>query len=116
VLIGSVSTAPIARLLTGMLLSAINPLQIPFWFGWSTVLLRKKVLLPRNDHYNVYIAGIGLGTFAGNAVFIFGGRLFVKTLSMHQSLVNGVIGLIFGVTALVQLVKLVRHKDAAEKI
>ncbi len=26
------------RFLLGMFMSAINPVQIPFWFGWSTVL------------------------------------------------------------------------------
>ena len=26
------------RFLLGMLMCAINPVQIPFWFGWSTVL------------------------------------------------------------------------------
>lgn len=97
--IGFLSPAPIPRLLTGMLLSALNPLQIPFWFGWSTVLFSKKILLPRNDHYNVYIAGIGLGTFAGNAVFIFGGRYLISALDKQQALVNMVIGIIFLVTA-----------------
>jgi threonine/homoserine/homoserine lactone efflux protein len=108
IVVGYISTAPLVRLFTGMLLSAINPLQILFWFGWSTLLFQKKILLPRNDHYNFYIGGIGLGTFTGNAVFIFGGRLFVETLSMHHSLVNGMIGGIFLVTALVQLIRMVR--------
>lgn len=106
---GTVSVSPIPRLLTGILLSAINPLQIPFWFGWSTLLFQKKILQPRNDHYNAYITGIGMGTFTGHAVFIFGGHYFVKSLSMHQSLVNGFIGLVFAITALVQLIKLIRR-------
>ncbi|MBN8852162.1 MAG: hypothetical protein BGO55_00255 [Sphingobacteriales bacterium 50-39] len=109
VVIGAISVSPVPRLLTGILLSAINPLQIPFWFGWSTLLFQKKILLSRNDHYNAYIMGIGLGTFTGHAVFIFGGHYFVKTLSMHQSLVNSLIGLVFAVTALVQLTKLIRR-------
>jgi threonine/homoserine/homoserine lactone efflux protein len=108
VVIGAVSVSPVPRLLTGMLLSAINPLQIPFWFGWSMLLFQRNILQPRRDHFNMYIMGIGLGTFAGNAVFIFGGRLFVKTLAMHPSLVNGVIGAIFIVTASIQLIKLLR--------
>jgi len=52
-------------LVLGMMMCAINPVQIPFWFGWSTVLFTKKILLPRKDHYNTYIFGIGLGTFLG---------------------------------------------------
>jgi threonine/homoserine/homoserine lactone efflux protein len=116
IVMGFVSPAPGPRLLTGMALSAINPLQIPFWFGWSTVLFSKKILQPRNDHYNVYIAGIGLGTFAGNACFIFGGRLLVGVLNMHQALFNGLIGVIFVITAGWQSWKMLRHKDAVERL
>lgn len=94
---------------TGM--SAINPVQIPFWFGWSAALFSKKVLLPRNDHYNLYIAGIGLGTFAGFACFIFGGRLLVDSLNANQAVVQWVIGGIFAVTAIIMLLKILRKKD-----
>ena len=31
------------RFLLGMFMCAINPVQIPFWFGWSTVLFAKKL-------------------------------------------------------------------------
>ena len=104
-ILGFLSPAPIPRLLAGMLLSAINPLQIPFWFGWSTVLLSKKILQPRPGQYNVYIAGIGLGTFAGNAVFIFGGRLLLNALGAHEGLVNIGIGVLLTGTALGQLIR-----------
>src|SRR6187551_1965016 len=50
------------RFLLGMFMCAINPVQIPFWFGWSTVLLTKKILEPKATHYNSYILGIGIGT------------------------------------------------------
>ena len=56
--------SPLPKFLLGMVMCAVNPVQIPFWFGWSTVLFTKKVLLPRNDHYNSYIIGIGIGTRA----------------------------------------------------
>ena len=36
----------------GIAMSAVNPVQIPFWFGWSTVLFTKKILVPKNGHYN----------------------------------------------------------------
>ena len=60
------------RTLLGMLMCAINPVQIPFWFGWSTILFSKKILSPVKKQYNFYIFGIGFGTFIGNCVFIFG--------------------------------------------
>ena len=104
------------RFWLGVLMSAINPVQIPFWFGWSTMLFTKKILLPRNDHYNIYISGIGIGTLAGSALFIFGGRLLVDSLNRNQNILNWVIGGIFAFTALIQLWKMIRHKDAAQQI
>jgi threonine/homoserine/homoserine lactone efflux protein len=91
----------IHRFWLGVFMSAINPAQIPFWFGWSSALFSKKILLPRNDHYNTYIGGIGLGTFLGNSVFIFGGQLIVNKLNANQGLISWIIGGVFAVTAII---------------
>src|SRR5260221_2554720 len=80
------STLP--KFLLGAAMCAVNPVQIPFWFGWSTVLFTKKILLPRNDNYNSYIIGIGIGTFAGNCVFIFAGLLIVDKLNTNQNILS----------------------------
>src|SRR6476620_1394664 len=104
------------RFLLGLSMSAVSPMQIPFWFGWSTVLFTKKILLPKNSFYNLYIVGIGLGTLLGNCVFIFGGRYIVEKLNANQNILNYVIGGIFTLTAIIQLIKILTHKDAAEKI
>ena len=101
----------IPRFWLGAAMSAINPAQIPFWFGWSTVLFTKKVLHPRNDHYNMYIAGIGIGTFIGNSVFIFGGQLIVNKLNAHESLISWLIGGIFAVTAIIMIWRIVKPKS-----
>jgi len=47
------------KFILGLTMSALNPVQIPFWFGWSTVLFTKRVLLPIPSHYNAYIIGSG---------------------------------------------------------
>lgn len=104
------------KYLLGLGMSAINPVQIPFWFGWSTVLFTKKVLLPRNDHYNMYIVGIGIGTLLGNVVFIVGGKLIADKIHSNQNILNWVIGGIFALTALIQLWKMIRKKDAQHHI
>lgn len=106
----------IPRFWLGVIMSAVNPVQIPFWFGWSTVLFTKKVLLPRNDHYNTYILGIGVGTFIGTCVFIYGGELMVHRLNANQNVLNYLIGTIFLITAVIQFWKMMRKKDAAHKI
>ena len=104
------------KLLLGFLMSAINPVQIPFWFGWSTVLFSRGLLEANNAQYNVYIIGIGMGTLLGNSIFIFGGQLVASAIRDNQSLVSLVIGSIFLVTAFWQLYKFFRNKGAAHRI
>ncbi len=103
------------RFVLGMLMCAINPVQIPFWFGWSTVLFTKKILVPRPLYYNIYIIGIGVGTLLGNCVFIFGGKWMVQRIANSEQYLNWVIGGIFTLTALIQLVMILQKKDAISK-
>lgn len=104
------------RFWLGLFMSALNPVQIPFWFGWSTVLFTKKILLPKASHYNIYIAGIGLGTLLGNGVFILGGKLIGNKLATNQHVLNWVIGGIFALTALIQIYKMMNKKDYAHRM
>ncbi len=106
----------INRFLLGVMLSAISPMQIPFWFGWSTVLFTKNILKPKNSYYNLYIVGIGLGTLLGNFVFIFGGKWIVQKLNANESLMNWIIGGIFAVTAVIFLIKILFNKDTVKKL
>ena len=108
------STLP--RFILGLLMSALNPVQIPFWFGWSTVLFTKKVLLPKNSHYNFYITGIALGTLLGSVVFIYGGSFMAEKLSNNQHILNWIIGGIFLLTAIIQIFKMIRKKDAMHQL
>jgi threonine/homoserine/homoserine lactone efflux protein len=108
------STVP--SIFLGMMMCAVNPVQIPFWFGWSTVLFTKKILLPRKDHYNTYIAGIGVGTFFGNCVFVFGGILIAGSINNNQHVLNWIIGGIFAVTAVVQVWRMSKKRDTTHKL
>src|SRR5262245_45000483 len=110
------SKTTLPHFVLGLIMSAVNPMQIPFWFGWSTVLFTKKILLPRKDHYNSYIIGIGIGTFIGNCVFIFGGQLIAQRISRNQHVLNWVIGGIFAITALIQVWRIFKKKDTTHQI
>lgn len=99
----------IHRFWLGVMMSAINPVQIPFWFGWSAVLFSRGVLQKKPSHYNLYIGGIGTGTFAGNLVFIYGGRFVVDNLNGNQDTIHLVIGGVFAVTAIIMAAKLIRN-------
>jgi threonine/homoserine/homoserine lactone efflux protein len=104
------------RLFLGMFLSAISPMHVPFWFGWSTILFTRKILKANVTYYNIYTLGIGIGSFLGCCIFIFGGKYIVEKLDANVHILNWVIGSVFALTAIIQLVKILLHKDAAEKL
>jgi threonine/homoserine/homoserine lactone efflux protein len=106
----------IHRFWLGAGMSAINPLQIPFWFGWSTVLTGKGVLVRQGYNYVYYVLGIGIGTFIGFAVFIFGGKLLVDKLDAQQEAIQWILGAIFTITGIVQAFKMIRHRDGISQL
>ncbi len=106
----------IPKFLLGASMCLVSPAPIPFWLGWSTVLFSKKVLLPRNDHYNAFTVGIALGTFGGSCLYIFGGILIAEKIKHNQHVLHWVIGSIFLATAVFQLWRILKKKDSAEKI
>ena len=104
------------NIVLGFLMSALNPVQIPFWFGWSAVLFSRKLIAPDPLQYTLYILGIGCGTFLGNCVFIFGGQFVAYRIENNQHTLNWIIGAVFAVTALLQLYKILSKKDTLQQI
>ncbi len=96
----------------GLVLSALNPLHIPFWLGWSTVLINQKILIPKQKYFHPYIAGISMGTIGGFDVFIYGGKYIVEQLSDKQNIINWVIGVVLLITAFIQVYKMFRQRPA----
>jgi threonine/homoserine/homoserine lactone efflux protein len=90
----------------GVALSATNPLHIPFWLGWTTVLMNKKILVPSGIHYNWYVAGIGIGTMFGFLIFIYGGNYFASAINEHRVIINYGVGSILMIAAIIQIRKL----------
>lgn len=89
-------------LLFGMFLCSISTAQIPFWLGWSTVLMERKILYPNGGTYWEYLIGIGLGTFLANGIFIYTGQLAGKNFQDDPSALHWVIGSFYLITALWQ--------------
>lgn len=104
------------KFLLGVVINGVNPMQIPFWFGWSTILFTKKILEPRWRHYHIYAAGVAIGMFGGTAVFIFGGRLIADGISSNQNILYILVGIVFTITALLQVWKMRRNKTALHKL
>lgn len=85
-------TSPI---LLGLLLSAFNPLQIPFWLTWNKVLESKKILEAKTTSFASYMFGIGTGTLMGMLVFIFAGKLIVGNYAKYAQITNFALGLLY---------------------
>lgn len=97
----------INRFLLGVTMSAVNPVQIPFWFTWSITLINAGLLQPNMLNYNMFTIGAGTGTIAGLAVYIHAGNWIVKKLKASNKGMNKFMGAVFIFTALVQLYKVV---------
>lgn len=96
------------RFLLGLTMSAINPVQIPFWFIWANIMIQKNILTPGNNtQYTLFTVGAGLGTLAGLALYIHGGSWLIKKLKAGNRTINYIMGGIFIVTALIQLYKII---------
>ena len=69
--------------------------------------MNKNILRHDPVEYNWYVAGIGLGTLLGFAVFIYGGNFLVTMIQQHESPLNCVIGGVLLITAIIQIKKMI---------
>ena len=99
------------RFLLGVVVSGINPAQIPFWFLWSTQLLNSKVLLPTTGQFNLFTTGAGLGSLAGLAVYIHGGKWIITKLKTSNRALNIFMGIVFIFAGLFQLYNMLFKKN-----
>lgn len=95
----------INRFWLGMSMSAVNPVQVPFWFLWSGYLFSIHWLHSTSFDFNVYTIGIATGTISGLLLFIYGGRWLMKRLNAGQRILNIMMGIVFLVSAIIQLVR-----------
>ena len=99
------------RFLLGVVVSGINPAQIPFWFLWSTQLLNSKVLMPTTSQFNIFTAGAGLGSLAGLAVYIHGGKWMLTKMKTSNKGLNIFMGIVFIFAGLFQLYNMLYKKN-----
>lgn len=95
------------RFLLGLMMSALNPVQIPFWFLWTSTFIQTKVLPVETVAFDFFTAGAGIGTLTGLAVYIHGGNWLVSKMKTSNKTLNKVMGIIFMITALIQLYRMI---------
>ncbi|MFM7671783.1 MAG: LysE family transporter [Bacteroidota bacterium] len=103
-------------LLFGMFLCSISTGQIPFWLGWSTILMERNILRPRGGTYWNYLLGIGLGTLFANGLFIYGGHLAGDRFRNDPTLLHWVIGSFYLITALWQVGRMIRSAKKSDNV
>jgi threonine/homoserine/homoserine lactone efflux protein len=94
------------RFLLGLVMSALNPVQIPFWFLWTSTFIQTKILPVNALSFNLFTIGAGAGTIGGLAVYIHGGNWLVTRMNTSNKTLNKIMGVIFIITALIQLYRM----------
>ena len=95
------------RFLLGVSISAINPVQIPFWFIWSTQLIQGKVLHTTFLDFNLFTAGAAAGSIMGLAVYVYGGKWVIAKMKASNKQLNTFMGIVFILAALWQLYNMI---------
>jgi len=105
VLWGGARIAAVARWpwLAGAGLSLLNPLHLPFWLGWVSVLRAKKVLGTTTAGYNLFAVAAATGTAGAFGLYAFAGRLFVDWWMENRLWFNAAIAFVLLVTGVRQL-------------
>lgn len=96
----------INRFLLGLMLSAINPMQIPFWFFWGTYFINNGVIQPTTGNFNLFTVGAGFGTLAGQVIYIHGGKWLIQKLKASHRILNIIMGAVFIISAAIQVYKI----------
>lgn len=81
--------------LLGLLLSALNPLQLPFWVTWNKVLQSKGILGPTTRYYPHYLTGIGVGTYIALLIFSVIGAYFMDRYHEYTVISNFLLGAVY---------------------
>ena len=94
------------RFLLGLMLSVINPMQIPFWFFWGTYFIQTGAVKPIASDFNFFTIGAGIGTLSGQAIYIHGGNWLIRKLKASHKILNIIMGAVFIISASVQVYKI----------
>lgn len=91
---------------TGLILSALNFIQIPFWTGWNLYLINNKYISIEKTNKYLYLFGTLFGTFFGMLGLIFGLHYFAKNSGfVDAGMISKIFPIIFFGLALLQIIK-----------
>jgi len=94
------------RFVLGTSMSALNPMQFPFWAAWGIYAITQNWLMHINESYNIFTIGAGLGTMTGLLIFIALGRKLAPVLQKYQRVMQLLTGCLFLCLAIFQIIKI----------
>ncbi|SDF22007.1 Threonine/homoserine/homoserine lactone efflux protein [Pricia antarctica] len=84
-----------SSILLGLLLSFLNPMHIPFWTTWNSVLIAKNRLDRKPGMYTSYITGIGIGSIGGLMIFVFAGKYIFQNYHEYSYVIAFILGCLY---------------------
>ena len=74
-------------LVLGLILNALNFVQIPFWTGWNIYLINAEMIDVKGARKYAYVTGTSAGTFSGIMLFVlFFQQIYVTASGFSTSL------------------------------
>ncbi|MBC7523160.1 MAG: hypothetical protein H7239_01785 [Flavobacterium sp.] len=96
-------------LVTGIILSSLNFIQIPFWTGWNLYLINNKYITIEKFYKYFYLTGTLFGTFFGMLSLILGLYYFSNASAMiNPKTISKAIPIVFFGLAVFQIFKFYR--------
>lgn len=94
----------------GLIVSALNPVAIPFWVVWAMGISEKNLLVMETSHILVFVFGTTLGTLACLMTYAVLSAVIVKRIHAVKVWMNIIIGALFIGLAIAQTVSvLIKH-------
>ena len=90
---------------TGMLMSSMNMLAIPFYLGLSAFLGTKGLLTLEQPYITIFVIGAVLGAFALFAIYSYFANIIIKKAQFIASNINYILSALFVVLAITTLLK-----------
>jgi len=95
------------QFITGIFLSAINPLQILFWTGWIAWMAASGILKSNNSWYYLFSIGSGIGTIGALLLYTFVGFRMSGYFSKNGKKISLFMSAFFLLLALMQIRQLI---------
>ena len=96
------------RLLLGISLSAVNPMQIPFWMGWAILLASRLHASGVFSGNIIFTLSAGIGTFLALILFIILGKKLSELMDRKKKMISIILGCLFTALAAFQVLRLLQ--------